>query len=355
MKKYYRVICVALVGVFVLITFCVILPNLPYPIDDTPAVTERAVLEMWHVESFEGGSTSRRDWLLRRATEWEKTHSGSYIHITTYSYEQALTMLNEGESFDIISFSSGIGSKLLDKLQPFDSANVWDNYADSAVIDDYQLALPYMTGAYMLFSRQDVTGQLQGQELIDKCLSFDISKKIGKNTIQLLSLDCGFASNNNPIMALYESGVSGQLTVNYAQTQYNAYERFVSATKSVVLLGTQRDLYRLSNREQQGKISTLNYVPLTSYTDLVQYVGVSKDCEYIQLAQEFCQLLIGDKAQKSLYSTGMFSVKYDDIYTDERYLAVQQSIKNSIVANVFRDSTIIEKERQTALNEVTKK
>lgn len=340
---------------FVVCVAIFVLPMLQYSGESEGSDSQKAVLTMWHVESFEGGSTSRRDWLLRRAAEWEKSNKGMYINITTYTYEQAVEMLNKGYTFDIISFGAGLGSELLGKLVPWDRADVWDNFAQSATVEGKLLALPYMSGAYMLFARQDVVKLSEPQQLVDKCLTFDITKRIGKNTVKLLSLDSGFAAFNNPVGALAMQGITGSLAVDTTKTQYNTYEAFVSGNKSVVLLGTQRDLYRLSNREKQGKISPLVYASLVQYTDLAQYVGVCADSKYIQLAQAFCYTLIDDKAQATLYSTGMCSVVLDDIYTDERYCALQMALQNSYVANVFRDASTIQADRQSALNTVNGK
>lgn len=355
MKKYSNIIKICTLWCAVILVFVLVLPTLPYPIySDDDSTLQRQVITLWHIESFEGGISSRRDWLLKRAQQWEKANKGSYILINTYTPQQAMDLLNSGERFDLISFSSGMGSSLISQLLPLDTANAWGKYIESSTIEGNILAMPYMTGAYMLFSRQDVTGVMDSQTLVSSCLDFDITKRIGKNTVKLLSLDCGFGAYNNPLNALYYGGARGSVTPQYNLTQYNAYERFVSGTKSVVLLGTQRDLYRLSNRQNQGKISQLNYVPLAQYTDLVQYMGINSQSQCANQAKSFVNSLLTKEAQYSLANIGMFSVAYNDIYSSEIYSAVQSALQSSIVANVFRDQSTIDTERQQAIDNLQK-
>ena len=149
---------------------------------------------------------------------------------------------------------------------------------------------------------------------------------------------CGFTAANSPLTALAMSGGRGNASsIAEDVTQYQA------------LLGTQRDLYRLSQREQNGKIEPLGFCPLTGYTDLVQFVGISSVCgEKASSCQDYLQYLISDEVQQSLVNLSLFGVVDAALYTDERYAAMERGLSSAFVPNVFADGEIIANQRQTA-------
>ena len=73
----------------------------------------KGVLNLWHIETFEGGSGSRANFLKRRAIEFESQNKGVFVSVQTYTPEQVLQKLNDGARFDIISFSYGVGCDIL--------------------------------------------------------------------------------------------------------------------------------------------------------------------------------------------------------------------------------------------------
>ena len=95
-------------------------------------------------------------------------------------------------------------------------------------------------------------------------------------------------------------------------------------------------MYRLSQRQNSGKIETLSVLPLNGYTDLVQYVGVCKNSLSVAAAKAFCAYLLSDEAQATLVNLGMFSVS-GSIYTDETYRRCEAALAATYVPNVFAD------------------
>ena len=267
-----RALPVILVVVFSAVTLLAVLPLLPKkPLQSTPKHYQ-GVIELWNVESFEGGIGSRATWLTQRAAKFESTHEGLFVHVTTLTESQLEQKLAEGESFDLISFSRGVGAKVQSYLQPYTAsvAGIRENFLVSGQVGAKVYALPYYCGVYCLFAR---TSQLhQNADLLSTALVNTFTRKVGKHTYNLQPLICGFTPHNSPLTALAMSGGQGEIAPDESVTQYSAYEKFLANTTAVTLLGTQRDMYRLAKREQSGKIENLTFYPLYGYTDLVQCI-----------------------------------------------------------------------------------
>ena len=325
------------------------LPNLPKKPQMHPNASYKGIVELWNVEAFEGGSGSRSSWLTNKSAKFEQKNSGLFVHVTTLTEAEARQKLLDGQTFDMVCFGRGMGDAVKEYLAVLDvpTRNVRDNMLLAGQFDGKQYAVPLYTGAYCLFAR---SSQLAENELLSKALTQTYTRKIGKNTVELSPLVCGFTAANSPVTALAMSGGRGNASsIAEDVTQYQAYEQFVSNKTAVTLLGTQRDLYRLSQREQNGKIEPLGFCPLTGYTDLVQFVGISSVCgEKASSCQDYLQYLISDEVQQSLVNLSLFGVVDAALYTDERYAAMERGLSSAFVPNVFADGEIIANQRQTA-------
>ncbi|MCM1289516.1 MAG: hypothetical protein NC132_02555 [Corallococcus sp.] len=338
------VVCVAAV-------LAAVLPFLPQKPQQTQPLGYKGVLELWNVETFEGGSGSRSSWLTSRAAKFEAQNKGLFVHVTNVSEEQLQQKLDNGESFDMICFSRGVGAQISGLLQKYRGsvADVCDNLLVSGQISGSVYALPLYAGVYCLFAR---TNQLPpNADLLSVALSATYTRKIGKTTYDLQPIICGFTRNNSPMSALALSGGKGEANVSEEVTQYSAYESFVGNKTAVTLLGTQRDLYRLGKKEEMGKIEELTFAPLTGYTDLVQYLGISSACgDKSDSCNAFLQYVVGRDSQQSLVNVDMFSVLMQSFYTDKRYALCEQGVKTAYVPNVFGDGNAVATQRQTALD-----
>lgn len=325
------------------------LPMLPQKPVVTPQAGYQGVVELWNVEAFEGGSGSRASWLTSKAAKFEAANRGLFVHVTTLTVEQLKQKLEDQQSFDIICFSRGAGNIVKDKLVEItaDMGAVRDNLVLSAQMDGKQYAAPLYCGAYCLFARES---QLPQENLLSSALSQTYTRKIGKNTFELQPLVCGFTAYNSPLSALALSGGKGKAKVNETVTQYQAYEQFVDNKTAVTLLGTQRDLYRLSKKEADGKIDKLGFLPLTGYTDLAQYLGISADSgDKMNSCKAFVEYLLSKDVQSSLVNLSLFSVLDEEFYTMERYSACERALSSAYVPNVFGDEEAIANQRQTAI------
>ena len=350
-KKPFPKFAFVTVAVFAVAAMVLIwaLPNLP---QKPPAAAQggyKGVIELWNVETFEGGSGSRSSWLTARSAKFEAKNTGLFVHVTTLTDSELIGKLADGQTFEMVCFSRGVGDVVKQYLTPLDieSRNVKENMLLAGQVDGKQYAAPLYAGAYCLFAR---TSQLAEQDLLTKALTQTCTRKIGKNTVELSPLICGFTAANSPLTALAMSGGRGDASgISEAVTQYQAYEQFVSNKTAVTLLGTQRDIFRLSQRESNGKIEALGFCPLTGYTDLVQFVGVSSSCgNKAQSCMQYINYLLSAESQQTVVNLSMFSVLEDGIYTDERYTACEKGLSNAFVPNVFVDADVIAHQRQTA-------
>ena len=323
-------------AVFCLLSF---LPDVPAK---SPEKHYGGVVELWNVETFEGGSGSRTAWLTRQAAAFEREHEGLFVHVTTLSAEQAAQKLKEGERFDVLCFS-GSGENYLPLLRQVNAA-VRSNVEASGTVGGVQYALPLYCGIYALFARQS---QISPNAAAADALGFSYTVRTGKHQYVLQPVVCGFTPYNSPLSALAAAGAKGNFAPNYSVTQYAAYQAFVEGKTAVALLGTQRDLYRLSQRERQGRIESLAFFPLCGYTDLVQYLSVHADAP--ACCDCFAEFMVSEKVQQSLADISLFSVLDEAIYTDQRYAEAEKLLKNAYVPNVFFPSSL----REEALKELS--
>ena len=334
-----KIVLSLVLAVFVVFCFCNLLPLLNA--SPTQQGVFRGVLDLWHVETFEGGSSSRKSWLNSVARQFEKANKGIYVCVTTYTHQQAIDKLSAGESFDLVSFSVGTGNALLACLRPLETSTqyVLDNFLTAGSVGNTQYALAYSTGFYALFARQKHLDTLGIDDLVSNASNCGMQVKVGKNKLTLASLGWGTGEFNSPLSALggNEKGCS-------KLTQYQAYEQFVGGKNFVVLLGTQRDVYRLSNKVSQGKIDDLAFSVLPSYTDLVQYVGISNSAgQKTEYCQSFVEHLASKSVQLSLSDIYLLSPTNLTVYADGWMKQAQDCLPNFYVPNAFVDSVLLHK------------
>lgn len=347
-RKIFPVLPVVIVVLVCAVALAWALPNLPVKPKQTPQAGYQGVLELWNVETFEGGVGSREGWLTNRAAKFEMANSGLFVHVTTLTVEQLNDKLEKGENFDLITFSRGVGVLVKDRLAAVNSSVgfVKDNYLLSGQVSGEQYAIPLYSGAYCLFAR---TEQLSPEQLVASALTKTYTRKIGKNTVELQPLVCGFTPYNSPLTALALSGGKGVVKVSEDVTQYQAYEQFVGNRTAVTLLGTQRDMYRLSQREDNGKIEQLSFAPLPGYTDLVQYIGVSANSgDKSKACVEYVKYLLSEECQSTLVNLSLFSVLDATYYTTDRYAECERALATAYVPNAFGDADALVKQRETA-------
>lgn len=302
---------------------------------------KKGIIELWHIESFEGGSASRVDWLLGRSREFENKHKGVYVSVTLKTKEQVFEAIENGQHFDLLSFSTGLGAEIMAHLQEYKGAvNSSDNFTAGGVWNGRQYAVPYMTGGYFLFTTDERAENLR--EIV-----FEPPKK--QNI-----LVCGYGLTNSPLTALALNSVGkitsdSKLDIDEKTTQFKAYERFLRG-ESRLLLGTQRDQFRLWNRMANGRLDYVKAEALGGFTDLVQYVALSGSCDkMLEYATLFIEFLTFDGTQAKLSRCNMLSVCGVGVYSGGEMKMLEDALKKAKTVNVFSSAKSLEGLRAQSL------
>ena len=277
------------------------------------------ILEMWNIDTFEGGSKSRTTFLEKRAVEFEKKNTGTFIMCTNMTVEQAVLNIQNDKLPDLISFGIGMGEKLINYLMPLSSAyGVRDDLVEGGMCNKIQYAIPFILGGYTLIS--DTNYQLDG------------NKKIGE------MLGVGLNDYTNPLLALVVNNIEtdSQFEQNDDMDSFTVYDKFLDK-KFDALLGTQRDLYRVKNRIDNGNMLPKNFHYFSGYSDLVQYVGIcSTDPVKQEISKKFIEHLLSNNSQQKISDINMFSVKLNNLYVDNEYENMEKALSKPLkTLNVF--------------------
>ena len=297
-KHWFKLVSVAF---FIFLCFYVPLVAIKkakdYEIYKEPSI-ETKIYTVWHIETFEGGSKSRISFLNKIARQIENENAGVLIMVKTIEPEKLENELAETVP-DVFSFGFGVGKSLLPNLKEINSTfDVRDELVESGSFNNKIYALPYIVSGYAMFS--------QG----------------GEN----LNFYCGENDFINPSQIYSNLG----LKLNEKQSQYEAYKKFIYDNKST-LLGSARDVFRINNLNNLGRINA-SISPVESYTDLIQYLGLTKIDE---ITKKFLSLAVDDEHQRSLVDYSLFSSKYYKIYSSGIYNDMENALLSATTPNVF--------------------
>lgn len=260
--------------------------------------TNIKIYEVWHIETFEGGGKSRISYLNNIAKNIEKTNPDNLFMIKSINPKSLANDLSNATP-DIISFGFGVGDTVLPYLIPLaNTYNVRDELISSGSFDRKLYAVPYIMSGYALF-RHSING--------DK-------------------FHCG---QNDFISPNYVYNKLGLDPIE-EESQYDAYKDFVY-NKDTVLLGTARDLFRINNLNNIGRANAM-IEPISTYTDLIQYVGITRQDEIID---KFLSNIFNIENQTSLVDYSLFPALDIKLYCNGIYNDMENAIKESYVAKVF--------------------
>ena len=278
----------------------------------TPA--NSAFLELWQIDTFEGGSASRAHFLEKAAAKYKSTNENLHIFVKTVSVEQAELMLSQGVRPDIISFGIGAGELVAPISTDITAKNVRTDLLGGGVFNERQLAVPWCFGGYVLCSTDTIS--------IDEITSVE-KQNIGVGQ-----------DYNAALLALNDN--LRQHVIKTELSQYQAYVSFLEGDFEI-LLGTQRDFYRLNNRVENGKLSNIEYEFLSGYTDLVQYFSITTaDENLISVAQNFVDYITSDTVQPNIDDIGLFPSANISVYQSGIYADYEHALSDKLnVLNVF--------------------
>lgn len=255
---------------------------------DKSNIQYQGVLTLWQVDSFEGGVGSRKQFLLKVAREFEKQNNGTLIMVINQTPEGVKESIKKGVYPDIISF--GVGTY----INGFSKLNT-NNYTLGGLIGEDVYATSWCRGNYTLISKE---------KLDDLAL---------KNIDELIVSKGKF---NQPLTAFSLENLSATNIKVFAPL--DAYTNYLSS-KNGVLLGTQRDIFRLKNRGEN-----FYAYPLSNYNDLYQYISILSTEEVKRFyAEKFINYLVSDSVQNKLNQIGMLSCYTKANYSEEVFINMQ--------------------------------
>ena len=285
----------------------------------------KGIISLWQIDGFEGGSGSRKQFLLKVARGFEKENNGVLVMVINHTFLSAKENIEKGILPDLISFSNGVELKEMESLKV-------SKTIEGGKIGDKIYATAWCRGGYVLIKNPNAKNK--------ESKSIIVSQK----------------EYTQPLVALMLEGIEFENIKSYSPL--DAYVNF-TAGKEEFFLGTQRDVVRLTNRGFD-----FTCTPLTEYNDLYQYVALtSKDKVKKALANNFIDYLLSDKVQKSLKEISMFSPYLEVEYENENLSLMQKINAKKTISAFNHASTLLQmqedaiegvKGNQNAINKIKK-
>lgn len=298
----------------------------------------QGVINVWNVDTFEGGSCGKSDFLESKAIEFSNLKTGALFLIRNITPEELENSLNSGVLPDIISFGFGVGDKLKDflidlklEVQPIKSVLSSGTWGESL------LAAGYLMGGYILASTSQKLSNAGKDANISLVSEVDSAGYESKKS-RVHSLVVGENKFINPKKAIYSNYEAKLTDVKIAESMYDAYLEFVAYNAGTILLGTHRDLFKLSGKVASGQLEDIIISPLGGYTDLVQYIGIIRGelKEKTACCMEFINYLFSDNVQQDIATINMFSTTGLDIYETGEFNRLEELLKQDLVIpNIF--------------------
>lgn len=265
----------------------------------------KAVLSIWQIDSFEGGKGSRASFLKRVSTSFSKKYKGVLTLVTSHTVNSAKKALEEGASPDIISVGA-VGLDFSTYQKEVGNLSV----EGGGILGKERYFVPWAKSGY-----------------------FKIKKGNGEKII---------VSEGN-----YNSGAIALALSNLTFKSYkllntvDAFNEFL-ISKDATLIGTMRDVVRLSNKNIECEIEVLG-----NFNDLYQYALItSKNSVYY--SRLFIDYLLSSKVQKTLTEISLLSVSERGLYPDIIPFATLEKTKTTYTVSPFLDVNTIEKLKELA-------
>ena len=249
-------------------------------------IVNKSVLTLWQIDSFEGGTGSRKQFLLKASREFERVNKDYLIMVVEHTVSSAETAFKEGNKPDMISYGAGLNISNPTQIKV-------NTNSELGLIGKKHYAVCWARGGYVMI----------------------------RNVNMQSSKDCVVVSvgaNNLSKTAYLLSGIKSD-EVEFLQAN-EAFQLFANG-KAKYLFGTQRDLFRLKNRNMQIEVEGIE-----QFNDLMQYLSIlTLDTSKHSVCESFANFLLSEKVQKSLSSLGLFSVEYQVEYSDDNLAKIQNT------------------------------
>ena len=262
----------------------------------------KGIITVWQIDGFEGGSGSRKQFLLGVSREFEKQNEGTLVMVINHTFTSAEENISKGIYPDVISYSNGLDIK---NMQPLGKIRC----AGGGKVSENIYATAWCRGGYVLIKNLDVVGKEQSPLIISK------------------------AQNTQPLLAVILEGLEYESIE--VLPPMDAYTKF-TVGKNAYMLGTQRDVVRLTNRGANFSVT-----PLTKFNDLYQYVSLTaSDSKKSVIAKRFIEYLLSDKVQERLNKINMLS-PYKNVNFDIENLNLMQKIDGFSTISAFYPKQIL--------------
>ena len=301
---------------------------------------EEIIIELWHVETFEGGTASRAKYLEQRAIEFEKQNKGVFILVKSVTKEELKIAVENDALPDFISFGYGVQHLIKEKLVPLNLKNaksLKSTFLASGQNLNSLLAVPYCYSRYLLFStpeKMEKAGITENTKLSDVLFSAGYSTSTKKKQKNIYS--CVFGGLNNPGIKVISNKQNAILPESTNLSSFNAYLKFMGGSASI-LIGNLRDLARLENKLASGEINKLLCEPYLKQTSLTQNFAVfnNEHASKQTWANEFIDYCLKPSCQEKLKGIGLLS-PCQEIYNQNTLLGTIEAQSKTIeVAKLF--------------------
>ena len=325
----------------------------------------QGVIEIWNIDTFEGGNESKSAILKKVASDFQKKNKGVYVMIRNMSEQECLNLIASGTFPDLFSCSFGVSKEIEEYVQAFNDVDVSvieESARGAGQKNDKQYGVAWCKVSYFLISTGDKLNKAKVENFENVKLSsilltsgYEVQEKKDTKTVYSVSMGSSKYLIPQNIIRTYNKE-EGNLISDKAfnrelssQTQYSAYCNFI-ASNSTILLGSQRDVFRMENRVKQGKVTDALYEQVTAYSDLIQFMFLSKHTqkEKVVYAEKFVQDLILEKSQNQVLKGGLLSINGSDFENKEGAMQniILHNFSDYATLNVFIDKSEIQKLQQ---------
>ena len=258
--------------------------------------TFSGIINLWHIVGFKPYQGSLGTWLSDRAASFEKDHFGVFINVTAMTQEEYQARIQRGERADIYSFPLGWGyPELFQPLPEMEAAaSLLPELAHTGQAEGAAYGLPYAMSGYFFL----VNSGLEQE----RGLSFRQD-----NWLEILKtapegLEYTYEGEESSMLA----GEMLPAALLGLEVKMGSYDGFKNQA-AVAALSDARAVGDLERQQQAGKGFVFRAWALGDYTDLVQYMGISRQAEAGKLPyiQAFLELLIEPENQAKLEELGL--------------------------------------------------
>ncbi len=253
------------------------------------------VIDFWQIDSFEGGTGSRTNFLKEITKKFEKQNNGVFVNIESITAEKAEKLIKTGQKKpDVISYGAGveIDENIFADLNLINVPDLVKNIKSKAV--------PWCMGAYFMIGDSDKT----------KWGNDGFIKQTKKGAVTVYSVGIPQRKGHNAVDSVNfkNIGENGILKGNSSEI----FEAYNYSGKVNRMIGTQRDLYRLQSLESRN-LAREGDVTFLGCTDIFQYVSVflCGNNKKMTTLNSYVNFLIEKTQQDEIGSIGMFPVRKD--------------------------------------------